>query len=197
MNKILVVSENDILMRNLYEWFSKKIEVGDLRIDHARSREEAEVMMAEGSYNKIFHNGIFIVDAVERLQVGSDVYNYGKTNNNLFNPIVNPHDKKSFSRIFSKKYFQTGVNIGGYITAGITVVTVIVALITFSVVLRNDVDINQHEIGEIKEKIDTIGNVQTEVKSNVDKLVTIFGVVYGDKLKVAIDNKKIPTIGDK
>ena len=109
--RVLVVSKNETLKRNMEEWFHPKVEAGKLQIDFADSREDAEVLMAGTNYDKIFHNGIYIIDAIERLQVGSDVYMFGKINNNLNNFIENPHDKKKISRIFTKNYLKTVYNI--------------------------------------------------------------------------------------
>ncbi len=198
MSRILIVSDNEVLMRNIYEWFNTKIDDGDIVIDHAKSREEAETLLEGNTYEKIFHNGIYIIDAVERLQTGSEVFHYGGGFNNKFNNIdINPHDKKTFLKIFTKKYFQVGVNIGGYLLTIASLAGLVISAIAFSVMLRDDVDENMGHIVAIEKKIGSVQVAVDDNSKNVDKLVTIFGIVYGEKvLSVINDSDKSSKLGD-
>ena len=94
---VLVVSENKVLLRNLFEWFRYRIDDHTLQIDHARNKEEAEAKMKENKYDKIFHNGIYIVDVIEKMQIGAEVWNFDHTNNKYGSVDVN--DKNVIKRI--------------------------------------------------------------------------------------------------
>jgi len=94
---VLVVSENKVLLRNLFEWFRYRIDDHTLQIDHARNKEEAEAKMKENKYDKIFHNGIYIVDVIEKMQIGAEVWNFDHTNNKY--GAVDPNDKNVIRRI--------------------------------------------------------------------------------------------------
>lgn len=190
--RVLVVSKNETLKRNMEEWFHVKVESGRYVIDFASSREDAEELMSEVNYDKIFHNGIYVIDAIERLQVGSDVYMFGKTNNNLSNYVENPHDKKKISKIFSKNYLKIMYNIGGLLGSAITIVIGLVLFIAFNMGARADININtestienKQEIREVKEEVNRIGDISEENN-------TILKIVYSDEIKKALPKK----IGD-
>ncbi len=192
--RVLVISKNETLKRNMEEWFAPRIDNGSLIIDYAGDRESAEDMMSSASYDRIFHNGIYIIDAIERLQVGSDVYMFGKTNNNLNNFIENPHDKKVFSKIFSKKYLKLGVNIGGTLGSIVAVITGLVLFIAFELDSRSDININTKAIGIVDKKVDNL-----EVKVDDNGIISrenniILKIVYGTELEKLKNNKS--TIGD-
>lgn len=193
--RVLVISKNETLRRNMEEWFAARIDNGSLVIDYAGDRESAEDMMSETSYNRIFHNGIYIIDAIERLQVGSDVYMFGKTNNNLNNFVENPHDKKVFSKIFSKKYLKLGVNIGGTLGSIVAIITGLVMFIAFELSARADINVNTKGISVVDKKVDNL-----EVKVNENGIVSrennvILKIVYGKELEKIQKNNK-STIGD-
>jgi hypothetical protein len=179
------------------EWFAARIDNGSLTIDYAGDRESAEDMMSDKSYDRIFHNGIYIIDAIERLQVGTDVYLFGKTNNNLNNFIENPHDKKLFSKIFSKKYLKLGVNIGGALGSVVAIVTGLVLFVAFGLYARSDIDVNTTAIGEVDKKVDNL-EIKVDVVDDVAKENnTILRLVYGKELGTALPEKNNKsTIGD-
>lgn len=183
--RILVVSENLILMRNLREWFDRKIKSGHLIIDHVTSTKDAEPLLQSVAYDNVFHNGIYIIPAVERYQSGAGIWNFGQMNNNYQNTI-NVNDKKSFSRIINKKYLQNGVNIGSVFA----ILTIITAVITWGVSLRADVDDNIEDIGRISTAVTEIRVDQKVFSKDLNKLVVAFEYVYGDKIKEA-ENKNL------
>lgn len=190
---VLIVSKNQTLKRNVDEWFFSKIEAGKLKIDFSDSRKSAEEMMSSMSYDKIFHNGIYVIDAIERLQVGADVYAFGKTNNNLNNYIENPHDKKVFSKIFSRKYLKLGVNIGGALGSVVAIITGLVLFVAFGLYARSDIDINTEAIVKVDGKVDNL-----EVKVDENGVVSrenniILKIIYNKEIEMA-NNKS--TIGD-
>jgi hypothetical protein len=190
---VLIVSKNQTLKRNVDEWFFSKIEAGKLKIDFSDSRKSAEEMMSSMSYDKIFHNGIYVIDAIERLQVGVDVYAFGKTNNNLNNYIENPHDKKVFSKIFSKKYLKLGVNIGGALGSVVAIVTGLVLFVAFGLYARSDIDINTEAIVKVDKKVDNL-ELKIDVVDDVSKENnTILKLIYGKEIETT-SNKS--TIGD-
>ena len=167
--RVLVISKNETLKRNMDEWFHVKTESGKLKIDFAGSREDAEELMSSVNYNKIFHNGIYVIDAIERLQVGSDVYMFGKTNNNFNDFVENPHDKKKISKIFSKNYLKSVYNIGGLLGSAITIVLAVVTFIIFQVNSNAAIGANaitssenKQEIREVKKEVDRVGDVAEE-----------------------------------
>ena len=133
--------------------------------------------MKKDAYDKIFHNGIYIIDAIERLQQGAEVWNVGPTKNEYQNSI-NFDDKRSFSRIFNKKYLQSGVNIG----SALAVLTVLIGLITWGVTLRADVDHNIGDITIIKETVTDIKTDQDEIHSDVKDLTAAFKYIFRDIL---------------
>ena len=193
--RVLVISKNETLKRNMEEWFAPRIDNGTLTIDYAGDRESAEDMMSDTSYDRIFHNGIYIIDAIERLQVGSDVYLFGKTNNNLNNFIENPHDKKVFSNIFSKKYLKLGANIGGALGSVVAIITGLVLFVAFGLYARSDIDTNTTAIGVVDKKVD---DLQVEVNKNGDiseENNVILKLVYGKEIDLPKENSK-STIGD-
>lgn len=193
--RVLVISKNETLKRNMEEWFAPRIDNGTLTIDYAGDRESAEDMMSDTSYDRIFHNGIYIIDAIERLQVGSDVYLFGKTNNNLNNFIENPHDKKVFSNIFSKKYLKLGANIGGALGSVVAIITGLVLFVAFGLYARSDIDTNTTAIGVVDKKVD---DLQVEVNKNGDiseENNVILKLVYGKEIDLPKENNK-STIGD-
>ena len=101
--KILVVSENKVLVRNLFEWYRNRLDNGSLVIDHAHNKDEAEAKMKEEKYDKIFHNGLYIIDSIEKLQFGADVWKMDGTNNKYGN-VINTNDKKRLKKIISGKH---------------------------------------------------------------------------------------------
>ena len=188
--RVLVISKNETLKRNMEEWFHAKVEAGRIVIDFANSRDDAEELMSTVNYNKIFHNGIYVIDAIERLQVGSDVYMFGKTNNSLNNYVENPHDKKVFSKIFSKNYLKTMYNIGGLAGSAITIVIAVITFIVFQMDSRASINNNtistienKQEIREVKKEVDRVGDVAEENN-------TILKIVYSDEIKKALLKKK-------
>jgi hypothetical protein len=196
MNRVLIVTENDVLIRNMREYFVSHIENGSLILDHAKEQETAEKYLGEYSYDKIFHNGIFIFPIIEKLQAGAQVYNYGKTNNDYYVSPMDPNDMKSFSKIFDKKWFRLGVNIGGYVTAIIAFVIFVGSLASFGYMVNGKADINSVQIeevkidvAEIKEDVGDVKDIQGKVKEDVGDLITIMSVVYGDKVRAVLDKK--------
>ena len=184
--RVLIVSENMVLMRNLKEWFSNKIERGDLILDHAASKDEAEKLMDKNNYDKIFHNGIFIIDSIERLQAGSEVWYYGNPNNTIYkNTIKDISNRKYVSRAFKGKIFQISANIGGIIS----VITILAYLITFVVTVKADVDTNKKDIIDIKSVVKTIDEQQKDLNINMDKIITAFKIVYGEKIDEVFKDK--------
>lgn len=198
MIRVLVVSKNETLRRNMEEWFHAKVEAGRLAIDFASSRDEAEDLMSSINYDKIFHNGIYVIDAIERLQVGADVYLFGKTNNNLDNYVENPHDKKKISKIFSKNYLKSVYNIGGLAGSAITIVLALVAFIAFGLDARGDIDINAKASVENKEAIEKLGDEVDRVGDVAEENNVILRFVYRDKVNEALPekNENKSTIGD-
>ncbi|MHA1952331.1 MAG: hypothetical protein ACW96U_00075 [Candidatus Heimdallarchaeaceae archaeon] len=191
--RILIVSKNETLKRNIEEWFRNKIENKTIVLDYTNSREDAESLMAVNNYDKIFHNGIYIIDAIENLQVGSEVFQYGRTNNNLCNVIPNIHNKKVFSKIFSKKYLNLGVNIGGFLGSVMAILIGLVGFISFMFFVRADVNINMAHIEEnteeIKEVKRDVKDVRVElgvVGRDANDALLILQTVYGDKLKIKL-----------
>jgi hypothetical protein len=180
------------------EWFHAKVESGRLSIDFAESREHAEELMSQVNYDKIFHNGIYVIDAIERLQVGADVYLFGKTNNNLDNYLENPHDRKKISKIFSKNYLKMMYNIGGLAGSAITIVIAVIAFIAYGLEARNDIDTNT-EIGlENKRGIENLEKEVDKVGDVAEENNTILRFVYKDKVNEALPkkNENKSTIGD-
>lgn len=205
MIRVLVVSKNETLKRNMEEWFHQKVEAGRLYIDFAGSRDEAEHLMSTVNYDKIFHNGIYVIDAIERLQVGADVYLFGKTNNNLDNYVENPHDRKKISRIFSKNYLKTVYNIGGLAGSAITILIALIAFIAFGLDARGDIDYNATVGLDNKKGIEKVDSKVEEVKKEVDRVGdvaeennTILRFVYKDEINKALPkkNENKSTIGD-
>ncbi len=193
--RVLVISKNETLKRNMEEWFRTKIETGKLMIDFASSRDDAEKFMSAVDYDKIFHNGIYVIPAIERLQAGSDVYMFGKTNNNLNNYVENPHDKKKISRIFDRKYLKTMYNIGGLLGSVITIVIALVIFIAFNIDTRAETrnntkstKENKQEIREVKKEVNRVGDISEE--NNI-----ILKIVYGDEIEALLKKNK-STIGD-
>jgi len=175
-----VVSENLTLMRNMKKWFARRISRGDLIIDHVETKTESKKFMADYRYDHIFHNGMYIIDAIERYQSGTGVWNIGNVKNNYQNTI-NVDDRKSFSRIFNKKYLQSGVNIGG----SLAIITVVVGMITWGVTLRADVDNNIDDIGEVKTTVVEIKKDQKISMKELNELTTAFKYVYKDQIEKA------------
>jgi len=178
--RILIVSENEVLLRNFKEWFDRQIRGGSLIVDHAFDKKEATEFLKHNTYDKVFHNGIYIIDAVERYQQGSDIWNFGTMRNNYQN-VINFDDKRSFSRIINKKYLQSGVNIGG----AFAILSVLVGIITWGVNLRADVNVNEKDIGDIKETVSEIRVDQKEDSKNLNELKTAFEIVYKDEMEKA------------
>ena len=186
--RILIVSENKTLIRNMKEWFAVRIQSKNLIIDHAITKEESEGYIENNNYDHIFHNGLYIIAAIERYQSGTNVWNVGSTNNNYQNGI-NPNNKRSFSRIINKKYLQSGVNIGG----ALAILSIIVGIVTWTVTLRADVDHNVEEIGEINQTVTEIKMDQKGISKELNELTTAFKYVYKDKIEEA---KKITGVSN-
>ena len=186
--RVLIVSENLTLIRNMREWYVRKIQSGFLIIDHAATTEDSKEYIEKYDYDHIFHNGLYIIDAIERHQRGAEIWNIGNMNNEYQN-VLDVNDKKSFSHIFNKKYLQSGVNIGG----ALAVLTIVVGIITWTVTLRADVDNNVEEIGEIKTAVTEIKTDQKEISKELNELTTAFKYVYKDRIKEA---KKITGVSN-
>jgi hypothetical protein len=196
MIRVLVVSENEVLLRNLREYFSDRVNSGDLILDHAKTRDDSIAYLEKHSYEKIFHNGVFIFDIIERTQFGSEVYNYGKINNQYKISEINPTDIKSFSGILYKKWFHLGVNIGGYVTKAVAVIALIGAA-SFAYSTRSDIDTNIGSINtleghvlKIDKSVEGLGNGQKKIESEVKSLITIMKVVYGDKAENVLNGNE-------
>jgi len=195
--RVLVISKNETLKRNMDEWFHPRTESGKLLIDFANSAEEAEEKLSETNYDKIFHNGIYVIPAIERLQVGADVYSFGKTNNNLNNFIENPHDKKVFSKIFSKKYLKLGVNIGGALGSVVAIVTGLVLFVGFGLYARTDIDANTAAVEHVETKVDNLEEKVDEIDDVAKENNTILRLVYDKEIGAALPEKNNKsTIGD-
>lgn len=186
--RVLIVSENLTLIRNMREWYSRRINSGSLIIDHAVTTEDSKEYIERYDYDHIFHNGLYVIDAIERHQRGAEVWNIGSMNNEYQNGL-DVNNKKSFSNIFNKRYLQSGVNIGG----ALGVVTVLVGIVTWAVTLRADVDVNSGEIGEIKSTVTEIKIDQKEMNKNVNELTTAFKYIYRDEIEKA---KKITGVSN-
>lgn len=202
--RVLIVSKNETLRRNIEEWFAVRIDNGTLVLDYAGDSDSAKSLLSENSYDKIFHNGIYIIPAIERLQVGADVYSFGKTNNNLSNFVENPHDKKVFSKIFSKKYLKLGANIGGALGSIVAIITGLVLFVAFGLYARSDIDTNTEAIGTVDKKVDNLEIKVDVVDDKVDVVDdiakennTILRLVYSKEIETALpkENNK-STIGD-
>ncbi len=178
--RVLVVSENLTLIRNMREWYARRINSGSLVIDHATNTEMSKEYIERYDYDHIFHNGLYVIDAIERHQRGAEVWNIGNMNNEYQNGL-DVNNKKSFSQIFNKKYLQSGVNIGG----ALAVVTVLVGMVTWAVTLRADVDDNIEDIGEIKTVVTEIKTDQKGISKELNELTTAFKYVYRDEIEKA------------
>lgn len=195
-DRVLVVSKNEILKKNIEKWYSARMKDGSLIVDYAGSNESANKMMSINSYDEIFHNGIYIIPAIERLQSGANVHGFGKTNNNYNNFIENSHDKKGFSKVFSKKYLKLGVNIGGALGSVVAIITGLALVIAFGLYIRTDVDVNTEGIGRVNKKVDNL-----EVKVDENGVVSrennvILKIVYGEELEKILPKNNKSTIGD-
>ena len=195
--RVLVASKNETLKRNMEEWFIQSINAGKLVIDFASSIADAEELLSNFNYDKVFHNGIYIIPAIEQLQAGTDVYMVGKTNNNFGNRIENINNKKLFSQVFTKKYLKMGANIGAVVGSVITALILVGTVIAFSVYARSDIDTNATSINqntaaieEVKVEVDKVGDVAKENN-------TILRIVYGSELNKSLPKKNnTSTIGD-
>jgi len=186
--RVLIVSENLTLIRNMREWYSRRINHGSLVIDHATTTEESKEYIERYDYDHIFHNGLYVIDAIERHQRGTEIWNIGNMNNEYQN-VLDVNSKKSFSSIFNKKYLQSGVNIGG----AFAVMTVLVGMVTWAVTLRADVDNDIKDMGEVKVIITEIKTDQKDISKELNELTTAFKYVYKDEIEKA---KKITGVSN-
>jgi len=167
--RVLIVSNNASLVINIKEWFARDIESGKLELDIAKDREVAEDKLRHKSYDKIFHNGVFIIDAIEKYQSNVDVIHYGNSKNNIYSKNVEPNNKKQLKEVF-KRPLYLGVNMKGIMSAIIALITFVYTIAVFANTLRIDVTRNSEKIINI-ERLITSG--MSEINKKIDNLIIV------------------------
>jgi len=102
--RVLVVSENESLISNINEWFKSKINNGDLVVDYVKTKDEAVGLLRTVPYDKIFQNGVYIIDAIEEYQSGVDVIQEGIWKNKIYKHSVTGHDLQIPDREYPLSY---------------------------------------------------------------------------------------------
>jgi len=172
MNRFLVITENDTFINNMKEWFDYDIKNGLLEIDFARNKEEAKEFVKKKNYDKIFHNGIYVIDLIEQYQSNADVIKQGLTKNKIFNKTISGTSKEEILNLDINKdrpfYLKVSYGLLGVF---------LMALVSFVIyidTIRNDVDINTEKIVIIEKKVDDIKDNLNAIDKKISSLLFYF-----------------------
>jgi len=159
--RVLVVSINDELVKNIKTWFRKDIDSGSLTIHHAKNKDIAREFLSNNSYDVIFHNSINIISEIEEMQKGARTVHIDKTSNDIYSNTVDPGSRGSVS----KSIFGIEPRIS--VSTLITIIILFVSVIATAVNLIGGVQANAKEITRIEKKFDRSGE---EINKRFDKL---------------------------
>lgn len=178
MNRFLVITENETFISNMMEWFKNDIKNKKIEIDIAKDREAAKQLLKKKSYNKIFHNGIYVIDLIEQYQNNADVIKQGLTKNKIFSKTISGTEKNEID-VRKDKPFYLKVSYGmvGLLLASL------VSLVLFLNTMRKDVDDNIYKINKIDNKVSIISEKINSINSNVGKLTFYFEKYFDNNKK--------------
>ena len=174
--RILVVSKNNVMIENIRRWKSQDIEQGVLVVDHAKTKEEANVLAQQYKYDTVIQNGIHVIDIINKYQEGVEFAQLGKSKNNIYRHNIDAYSEEELNLLLSrttKKPLKNGVRIEGWIVVGISMLTIMVSVVIAYQSLRSDVDhlikYNAEVITENREIRKTLNKFDLKILEKLEK----------------------------
>lgn len=173
--RALIVSQNDSLLETINQFFNKEIESGDIEIDWVKNKRDAIDLLKKHNYDRVFQNGIHVIDAIERYQTGSEVYHFGKSKNNIYKNILDPEKKKEMNNFFTKKTLYSWVTLGG---GALGILSIVTAFVIYLNTMRVDVDHNVETISDIKQDVTVIKEKVDDTNNEISKISGYIEGIY-------------------
>lgn len=183
--RILIVSENNVLMDNIYNWFKSDISAGVLIIDHVKDVDAGAELLQSNPYDLIFQNGMSVIREIEMYQKNSRLVHFGRTGGNeIYKNNVNINNKNDVSRYIKGKTPFTFWDIVGRVGTILGVLGVIIGVVIWLYQMRWDIDNNKQIQNNVNEQINTdVKELKTDVRiigSNIQDINTRIKVLVPD-----------------